>query len=299
MPEIVALYHFASVPDPARLQAELRDIAQTAELTGTLLIAPEGINGTLAGSAEGIASLVDRVRSEPGFADLTCKFAQSDAPPFGRLKVRLKREIVTMGQPGLDPQTTGTYVRPEDWNALISAPDVVVIDTRNAYETAIGQFEGAVDPKTDSFRDFPAWWAAHQNDYSGKRVAMYCTGGIRCKKSTSYLKSQGVEEVYHLEGGILKYLETVPEADSLWQGACFVFDERVSVEHGLAVGPHVLCRACRRPLAPEDLRRPEFEAGVQCHHCVNEHSEADRARFRERQRQIDLARARGEKHLQF
>lgn len=297
MQHIAALYHFAPVPAPKILQVELRGVAQNAGLSGTLLIAPEGVNGTLAGSAGGLASLLDRIRAEPGFHGLTCKFAQAEAPPFGKLKVRVKAEIVTMGQPGLDPADTGTYVAPQDWNALIAAPDVAVIDTRNAYETAIGKFKGAVDPETESFRDFPAWWAAHREDFAGKRIAMYCTGGIRCEKSTAFLRSQGVDEVYHLEGGILKYLETVPEDDSQWEGACFVFDERVSVEHGLVEGPHGLCRACRRPLSPADMLRPEYEEGVQCAACQSEHSDADRARFRERQRQIALARARGERHL--
>lgn len=297
MQHIAALYHFAPVPAPKILQVELRRVAQNAGLSGTLLIAPEGVNGTLAGSAGGLASLLDRIRAEPGFHGLTCKFAQAEVPPFGKLKVRVKAEIVTMGQPGLDPADTGTYVAPQDWNALIAAPDVAVIDTRNAYETAIGKFKGAVDPETESFRDFPAWWAAHREDFAGKRIAMYCTGGIRCEKSTAFLRSQGVDEVYHLEGGILKYLETVPEDDSQWEGACFVFDERVSVEHGLVEGPHGLCRACRRPLSPADMLRPEYEEGVQCAACQSEHSDADRARFRERQRQIALARARGERHL--
>lgn len=299
MPDIVALYHFAPVSDPPEFQAALRDVAQSHGLCGTLLIAPEGVNGTLAGGADGIAALEDRIRAEPGFEGLVCKYAKADRQPFGKLKVRLKREIVTMGQPDLDPTKTGTYVPPDDWNALISAPDVAVIDTRNAYETAIGTFKGAIDPETDSFRDFPAWWEAHKRDFDGKRIAMFCTGGIRCEKSTAYLRSQGVEEVYHLEGGILKYLETVPEETSLWEGSCFVFDERVSVEHGLTEGPHTLCRACRRPLSPEDLRRPEFEEGVQCAACQSEHSDADRERFRERQRQITLSKARGKTHLGF
>ena len=212
--------------------------------------------------------------------------------------MRLKKEIVTLGVPGVDPKAAvGHYVRAADWNDLISSPDVAVIDTRNDYEVAIGTFRGAVDPETDTFRDFPTWWEANRDRFHNKRIAMFCTGGIRCEKSTNYLMSQGVEDVYHLKGGILQYLEDVPEEESLWQGECFVFDERVSVGHGLREGPHRLCRACRRPLLPEDLERPEYEAGVQCHHCANEHSDADRDRFRERQKQIALAKARGESHL--
>jgi UPF0176 protein len=212
--------------------------------------------------------------------------------------VRLKREIVTMGVPGTDPRAiVGTYVEPADWNDLISAPDVAVIDTRNEYEVAIGTFQGAVDPATTSFRDFPEWWARNKDRFHNKRIAMFCTGGIRCEKSTAFLKAQGVEEVYHLKGGILKYLEEVPEGESLWDGGCFVFDERVAVGHGLRELPHELCRACRRPILPEDRARPEFEEGVQCHLCVGDYSEADRARFRERQRQVKLAEARGETHF--
>jgi len=295
---IAALYHFTPFDDPDALRAPLRALCETGEVKGTLLLAKEGINGTIAGPRAGIAAVLAHIRALPGCADLVWKESTAAHPPFGKLKVRLKREIVTMGQPDVDPRgAVGTYVTPQDWNALISAPDVAVIDTRNDYEVAIGTFEGAVDPETASFRDFPAWWEANRARFGNKRIAMFCTGGIRCEKSTAYLKAQGVDEVYHLQGGILKYLEDVPETDSLWRGGCFVFDERVAVEHGLRETGHVLCRACRRPLEPQDLERPEYEAGVQCHQCVGEYSEADRARFRERQKQIKLARARGEEHL--
>ncbi|MFN4102369.1 MAG: rhodanese-related sulfurtransferase, partial [Pararhodobacter sp.] len=208
--------------------------------------------------------------------------------PFARMKVRLKREIVTMGQPDVDPTAAvGRYVAPADWNALITAPDVAVIDTRNDYEVQIGSFTGAIDPGTRSFRDFPAWWAENAHRFHNKRIAMFCTGGIRCEKSTNYLISQGVEDVYHLQGGILKYLEEIPEDDSTWQGECYVFDQRVSLTHGLQQGRHGLCHACRRPLAPEDRARPEYEEGAACHRCLDEYTEDDRARFRERQRQFD------------
>ena len=285
---VAALYHFARLADPAARQGPLLDLCRAQGLCGTLLLAPEGVNGTIAGPRAGILAVLDHIRAWPGFAGLDWKDSAADAPPFARMKVRLKAEIVTMGQPNMDPATTtGHYVAPRDWNALIAAPDVAVIDTRNDYEVQIGTFQGAVDPGTKSFRDFPAWWTDNAHRFQGKRIAMFCTGGIRCEKSTNYLISQGVDQVYHLQGGILKYLEDVPQKDSTWQGECFVFDQRVSLTHGLAQGRHGLCHACRRPLAPEDRARPEFEDGVSCHRCADEYSDADRARFRERQRQFD------------
>lgn len=217
---------------------------------------------------------------------------------FGKIKVRLKREIVTMGKPDVDPlSAVGNYVQAKDWNDLIAQDDVVVIDTRNDYEVAIGTFEGAIDPETSTFGQFPVWWEANKERFHNKKVAMFCTGGIRCEKSTNYLLGQGVEDVYHLKGGILKYLEEVPEAQSTWQGDCFVFDNRVSVGHGLKVGEHTLCHACRRPLFPEDMMRAEFTVGVSCHQCVDETSFSDKERFRERQKQIELSRKRGEDHM--
>jgi UPF0176 protein len=295
---VAALYKFTAFPDPAQLQGPLLAVCEAGGVMGTLLLAGEGINGTIAGPRAGIEAVLAHIRTLPGCADLDWKESPADTMPFGRMKVRLKREIVTMGVPGTDPRhIVGSYVAPADWNALISAPDVAVIDTRNDYEVAIGSFRGAVDPGTESFRDFPAWWEENRARFHNKRIAMFCTGGIRCEKSTAFLKAQGVEEVYHLKGGILKYLEEVPEQDSLWDGGCFVFDARVAVGHGLETLPHELCRACRRPILPEDRARPEYEQGVQCHHCVGDYSEADRARFRERQRQIALAAARGERHL--
>ncbi|MBF52031.1 MAG: hypothetical protein CL813_03610 [Confluentimicrobium sp.] len=295
---VAALYHFARLPDPAALRDPLLTLCADVGLRGSLLLAPEGVNGTVAGPRAGIDRLIAHLRAIPGFAELEWKESHADTMPFGRMKVRLKREIVTMGQPDVDPTAAvGHYVEADQWNALIDAPDVVVIDTRNDYEVGIGSFEGAIDPGTRSFGEFPAWWEANAHRFHNKRVAMFCTGGIRCEKSTNYLIGQGVEDVYHLKGGILKYLEQVPEQDSRWNGACFVFDDRVSVTHGLAVGPHLLCHACRRPLVPEDRARAEWEEGVSCHHCIAETTEADKSRFRERQKQIALARARGEAHL--
>jgi UPF0176 protein len=295
---IAALYHFAPLADPAALQPPLLALCRAEGITGSLILAREGINGTIAGSREGIDAVLAHLRVWPGCADLEHKQSTSEIQPFGRLKVRLKSEIVTMGQPDVDPRArAGHYVAPADWNGLIAQEDVAVIDTRNDYEIAIGTFRGAVDPQTASFREFPAWWETNRHRFAGKRIAMFCTGGIRCEKSTNYLLGQGVEEVYHLRGGILKYLEEVPQEDSAWQGECFVFDGRVSVGHGLAEGPHLLCHACRRPILPADSEHPEYEQGVSCHHCVDETSEPDKTRFRERQKQIALAEARGERHM--
>ena len=295
---VCALYHFTRFDDPAALQDPLLTLCRAEQITGTLLLAHEGINGTIAGSAAGIDTVLTHIRALPGCADLEWKLSTAVERPFIRMKVRLKKEIVTMGQPDVDPRArTGHYVAPADWNALIQSPDVAVIDTRNDYEVAIGSFEGAIDPKTDSFRGFPAWWEQNQHRFHNKRVAMFCTGGIRCEKSTNYLLSQGVEEVFHLKGGILKYLEEVPEADSTWQGECFVFDARVSVGHGLREGPHELCYACRRPILPKDRELAAYEHGVSCHLCIDDTSDADKMRFRERQKQIALAKARGEQHL--
>ncbi|WP_134726838.1 rhodanese-related sulfurtransferase [Paracoccus luteus] len=285
---VAALYHFAALPDAPARRDPLLAACTAAGVRGTLILAAEGVNGTIAGPAEGVAAVLAHIRGWPGFGGLRWKESRAGAMPFGRIKIRLKPEIVTMGQPGVDPTArVGARVAPADWNALIAAPDVAVIDTRNAYEVAIGTFRGAVDPGTRSFRDFPAWWRANAGRFAGKRIAMFCTGGIRCEKSTNFLLAQGVPEVFHLDGGVLKYLEDVPVDDSLWNGACFVFDRRVSLTHGLEPGGHVLCHACRRPLAPADTARPEYEEGVACHLCADEYGEADRARFRERQRQVD------------
>ena len=293
---IAALYHFTRFDDPAALRPDLLALCEAQEVKGTLLLAREGINGTIAGPRAGIDAVLAHLRGLPGCADLEWKESTARSAPFGKLKVRLKREIVTMGQPDVDPmQGTGHYVAPADWNALIGQPDVVVIDTRNDYEVAIGTFDGAVDPRTASFGEFPEWWEKNRDRFAGKKIAMFCTGGIRCEKSTNYLLGQGVEEVFHLKGGILKYLEDVPQEQSRWQGDCFVFDNRVSVGHGLAEGPHILCHGCRRPILPEDRERPEYEPGVSCHHCHSETSDADKARFRERQRQLTLQRQRAAK----
>lgn len=295
---VAALYHFTRFDDPGAIRGPLLDLCKSKGISGTLLLAREGINGTIAGDRAGIDATLAHIRSLPGCADLEWKESSASTPPFHRMKVRLKREIVTMGQPDVDPTASvGHYVDPKDWNALITSPDVVVIDTRNDYEVAIGTFEGAIDPETKTFGEFPAWWETNKDRFHNKRVAMFCTGGIRCEKSTNYLIGQGVEDVFHLKGGILKYLEEVPQTESTWDGECFVFDARVSVGHGLAEGPHMLCYACRKPILPEDRNRPEFEDGVACHQCAAETSEVDKERFRERQKQIALAKKRGTHHI--
>jgi UPF0176 protein len=294
---IAALYHFTRFDDPSAIRPVLADLCAAHNVRGTLLLAREGINGTIAGPPAGIDAVLGHIRALPGCAGLKWKEATSRDAPFGRMKVRLKKEIVTMGQPDVDPLAkVGHYVDPEDWNDLIRCPDVALIDTRNDYEVAIGTFEGAVDPETRSFGEFPAWWQANKERFHNKRIAMFCTGGIRCEKSTNYLLGQGVKEVYHLNGGILRYLAEMPAQDSTWQGECFVFDGRVSVGHGLKTGPHDLCHGCRRPILPEDRNRPEYESGVSCHHCFGETSASDKARFRERQKQILLARERIASH---
>ncbi len=295
---IAALYHFTRFDDPAAIQGPLLALCEAEKISGSLLLAQEGVNGTIAGPRAGIDAVLAHIQGLPGCGDLEWKESTAASQPFRRLKVRLKKEIVTMGQPDVDPVArVGHYVDPAEWNELIQSPDVAVIDTRNDYEVAIGTFQGAIDPKTDSFRDFPAWWEKNKHRFHNKRIAMFCTGGIRCEKSTNYLLGQGVDDVYHLKGGILKYLEEVPPEDSTWNGECFVFDGRVSVGHGLREGPHLLCHACRRPILPEDTRRSEYEQGVSCHLCTHETTERDKERFRERQKQMALAEARGTTHI--
>ena len=295
---IVALYQFTHFDDPAALQAPLQEKCNFLGIKGSLLLAHEGINGTIAGSQVSIDQILQHLKSLPGCRELQYKDSRARYPPFSRMKVKLRKEIVTMGQPDVDPKTrVGNYVEPQDWNEFISSPNVSIIDTRNDYEIGIGTFGGAINPETKSFRDFPQWWEENKARFHDKRIAMFCTGGIRCEKSTNYLLGQGVKEVFHLKGGILKYLEEVPEADSKWNGKCFVFDARVSVGHGLKEGPHSLCYACRRPIMPEDQNRKEYEHGVACHQCTHEKSKYDKQRFRERQKQIQLARKRGKSHM--
>jgi len=265
---------------------------------GTLLLAHEGINGTVAGSRADIDALLEFLQKDERLANISFKESFVDEMPFLRTRVKLKKEIVTIGVEGIDPKrSVGTYVKPKDWNALISDPDVVVVDTRNDYEVLVGTFKNALNPDTESFRQFPKYVKENLDPTKNKKVAMFCTGGIRCEKSTAYLKEQGFEEVYHLEGGILKYLEEVPEQDTLWQGECFVFDERVTVNHALEKGTYDLCNGCRMPITEQDKLREKYQHGVSCPHCFDKTTPEQKARFEERQKQMDLAQQRGENHI--
>ena len=295
---VAALYKFTSLPDHSALREPLQNMCDLQDVKGTLLLAGEGLNGTISGRTEAISNIIEFLRADPRLADLDVKYSTADDLPFYRMKVRLKREIVTMGVDGVDPnKTVGTYVDPSDWNALISDPDTILIDTRNDYEVSIGTFKGAVNPNTKTFREFPDWVESHREAIDKPKVAMFCTGGIRCEKASSFMLENGFDDVYHLKGGILKYLETQSEAQSLWEGDCFVFDQRVAVSHGLEESDYDQCFACRRPITEDEKRLPEYEKGVSCHHCHAEMSDAQKAAFAERQKQIGLAKQRGETHI--
>jgi len=299
---VAALYRFATLAQFEELRAPLKRLCDEQGIKGTLLLASEGINGTIAGSRTGIDRVLDHIRSWPDCADLDVKFSSAATMPFHRMKVRLKQEIVTLGQPGIDPATdAGTYVDPRDWNALIDDPDTIVIDTRNDYEVSIGSFAGAINPMTGTFRDFPEWFARERERLLGSekppKVAMFCTGGIRCEKASAFLKKEGLEDVFHLKGGILAYLEAVPEEETRWQGECFVFDQRVAVGHALSEGTHELCFACRRPVSQMDKQSPLYEAGVSCSVCHDERDDERRASYRERHRQEMHATEQGRAHV--
>ncbi len=302
MIRIAALYRFARLEDVAAIRDMLLAACTDAAVKGTILIAREGINGTIAGRPQGIESVLAAIRRLPGCEDLSVKDSWAETLPFYRLKVRLKREIVTMGQPDIDPLAgTGAYVAPADWNALIAAPGTIVIDTRNDYEVAIGSFAGAINPDTAEFSAFPDWFRANREAlFAGNatpRVALFCTGGIRCEKATAFLKAEGVADVHHLDGGILKYLETVPPEESLWQGECFVFDQRVAVTHGLDIGSHSLCHGCRMPVSAADRVSPLYVEGISCPACHGARDDRQRAGYAERHRQARLAEARGKSHI--
>ncbi len=295
---VAALYKFVALPDYQALAPRLKALCDQQDIKGTLLLAEEGINGTVSGSRFAIAALMAFLEADGRFDGMSYKESFHLDKPFYRMKVKLKKEIVTMGINGIDPQKiVGTYVKPQDWNALISDPEVVVVDTRNSYEYDIGTFANAIDPKTTTFREFPAYVAENLDPAKHKKVAMFCTGGIRCEKSTAYLKEQGFDEVYHLEGGILKYLEEVPQEQSLWHGECFVFDNRVAVNHSLEKGRYDQCHGCRHPITEDDKLSPFYLLGVSCPGCYAALSDEQKARFSERQKQIQLARERNEPHL--
>ena len=295
---VCALYDFVRLDDYQSLQQPLLDVMLENRVKGTLLLANEGINGTIAGERAGIDAVLKWLKFDPRLKDLNHKESYDDTYPFYRSKVKLKKEIVTMGVEGIDPnRKVGTHVPASEWNALIADPEVLLIDTRNDYEVEIGSFQNAVNPNTNSFREFPEYVEKHLDPERHKKIAMYCTGGIRCEKSTAYLKEKGFDEVYHLQGGILKYLEEVPQEESLWQGECFVFDNRVAVNHALEKGDYDQCHACRLPITEEDKQSEYYEKGVSCPRCYDKLSEAQKTAFKERQKQIELAASRGEEHL--
>ncbi len=295
---VCALYKFAALPDYAELREPLLSHCQQHDLKGTILLAAEGINGTVAGSRHGIDSLLAWLTSEPRLAELEHKESFDHSAPFYRMKVKLKKEIVSMGVAGIDPnEQVGTYVDPQDWNALLQDPDVLVLDTRNDYEVGIGSFEGAVNPGTTTFRQFPDYVQQQHDPAKQKKVAMFCTGGIRCEKASAYMLKQGFEEVYHLKGGILKYLETVPSEESLWQGECFVFDNRVAVDQDLNKGQYDQCHGCRHPITEADKNSPHYQPGVACPQCYDQLTGDQKARFAERHKQMQLAAQRGEQHI--
>jgi len=295
---VVALYRFVLLDNFTELRQPLLNQMLKNNIKGTLLLAREGINGTVAGSQSAIDLLLDWIRTDHRLQDLDCKFSHEDEMPFYRSRVKLKKEIVTMGVEGIDPKrSAGTYVKPTDWNELISDPEITLVDTRNTYESAIGSFRNATRANTDSFRDFPQYVRDNLDPATHPRVAMFCTGGIRCEKSTAYLKQQGFEEVYHLQGGILKYLEEIPESESLWLGECFVFDNRVSVDHALEKGSYDQCHACRLPITETDKQSEKYQQGVSCPACFDSSTESQRKRFVEREKQVQLANMRGETHI--
>ena len=293
-----AMYKFVALPNYGSIRHQLLKVMTDNQVYGTLLLASEGINGTISSTRAGIDAVLNWLSQQPGLENIDTKESFDKEIPFYRTKVKLKKEIVTMGVEGIDPrQVVGTYVKPQDWNDLISDPEVLVVDTRNDYEVEIGTFKNAVDPKTTSFREFPDWANKNIDRAKTKKIAMFCTGGIRCEKSTAYMKEQGFEEVYHLEGGILKYLEEVPKDQTLWQGECFVFDNRVAVDHDLKRGSYDQCHACRMPITEQEKTLDSYQEGLSCHHCFDRVSDEQKQRFAQRQKQVQLAKARGEKHI--
>ena len=297
---VAALYKFVEIDDLLSLQSNLYEICEKNNIMGTILIANEGINGTISGKTNELNQTISLLKSDKRFANIEIKYSSTDKQPFHRMKVRLKKEIVTIGLPEINPnKKVGTYVKPDDWNDLISDPDVVVIDTRNKYETKIGSFHNALDPETSSFREFPDWVKKFKSskENANKKIAMFCTGGIRCEKASSLMKEEGFEDVYHLQGGILKYLETIDKENSLWNGECFVFDQRVCLTDELEVGSYKMCFACRMPITEEEMQNEKYIEGISCIYCYDKTTKEKKESFGSRQKQILLAKERGEKHL--
>ena len=296
---VAALYKFAHINGLMKKRSALLSLCRSRGILGTFLLAKEGINGTICGSKHDVTFVLDHIRSWREIKDLEVKFSTSKAQNFNRMKVKIKKEIVTMGKPAIDVvSNSGIYVESNDWNNLITKDNVILIDTRNSYEVSMGKFNNAVNPATDSFKGFPDWADGFlSNTDKNKKIAMYCTGGIRCEKATAYIKGLGFDEVYHLKGGVLKYLENVTEENCLWEGECFVFDERGSLTHGLIEGEHTLCYSCQQPISIEDCQSPLYERGVSCANCYEDRSDEKKKKFRERQRQIDIAKSRGKTHL--
>jgi UPF0176 protein len=295
---VCALYKFVRLENFEDLRLPLFTVMNDNEVRGTLLLAYEGINGTISGSREGIDTVINWLNNDERINPLVTKESYNDESPFKRTKVKLKKEIVTMGIEGIDPNhTVGTYIKPQDWNSLISDPEVTLVDTRNEYEYEIGTFKNALNPHTESFREFPDYVEKNLDPEKNKKVAMFCTGGIRCEKSTAFLKEKGFEEVYHLHGGILKYLEEVPKEESLWEGECFVFDDRVAVNHDLEKGQYDQCHACRFPITEAEKLDARYMQGVSCHRCFEKTSPEQKSRFEEREKQVRLAEERGEEHI--
>ena len=286
---IAAYYKFVDLPDYEERRAPLLKVCEANGIKGTILLAAEGINSTMAGPDQGVRAVLDYLQNDPAIGPVEVKYSYTDEPPFYRMKVRLKKEIVRLGMPEINPNDqVGEYVDPKDWNDLISDPNVVVVDTRNDYEVEIGTFKGAINPNTKRFREFPEYVERNLSENKKKAVAMFCTGGIRCEKSTSYLLNQGFKKVYHLKGGILNYIEKVDASESLWEGDCFVFDNRVTVNHDLAPGGYDMCHACRHAITAEDRQSPKFQEGVSCPHCHDSLPEETRQRAAERQKQVEI-----------
>ena len=300
--KVAALYKFSEIDNPLEVQISLKKILKKLSIYGTILVGSEGINGTISAKNEkNLNKALMHLKNLKGFNDLDIKFSDSKKNPFVRLKIKLKQEIVTIGDKSIDPtKSVGEYVNPEDWNSLLEEENILLIDTRNDYEYSIGSFKDSINPKTQKFRDFPKWLKNQDftnEDKNNKKVAMFCTGGIRCEKASSLMKNEGFKKVYHLKGGILKYFESVSKEKSLWNGECFVFDDRVSVKHDLSVGDYDMCHGCRMPITETDKTSQKYIRGVSCPNCYDQTTEEQKSRYMSRQKQVDLAKQRNQKHI--